>query len=69
MRNPKRRFAVGFVVDGRIVSLPLRHLTIEQADCFQKVHNRLSPDTPIVIVSHPISRNLVVRKRKAVAYA
>lgn len=71
-KSQTKRFAVGLVVDGSIAAVPFRHLTIEKAEVFQRVHNRLCPREPVVILSHPLSpavMKLARRRRAAVCPA
>jgi hypothetical protein len=58
-------FAVALVTDGVIVSIPYRRLTFPQAEIFSKVHNRLDPAHPAVIVTHPISRAILRTNSKS----
>jgi hypothetical protein len=67
-KSESRRFAVGFIVEGSIVSIPLRRLTFEQADVFQRVHNGYCPEKPVVLLSHQLSPAVLkhTRRRRAV---
>ena len=51
-----RSYAVGVLVNDRVELIVRRRLSLGEAARYARVHNRLAPGEPAVILLHPLSR-------------
>jgi hypothetical protein len=60
-----RNYAIAVVVDGQIVSIPRRHLSLCEAVGFARGYNTTDGGPMAVVMRHPISRAISRAKVKS----